>query len=88
MASVWYLNPSYAKFNRCLAVIHGQIYISPSLVALGIRKIYPHRITITRPKAERSVQYGSQLSAVSAILEGYTAGKVIEEVLSLVEVPI
>lgn len=78
----------YANVNRCLAVIHGQAYISPSLVALGARKIYPHRVTITRPEAERSVQYGSQLSAISAILEGYTPGQVIEEVLQSVEKPI
>ena len=81
-------HPCYANLNRYLAVINGQTYISPSFVALGIRKIYPHRVIIARPETERSVQYGSQLSAVSALIQGYTPGQVIEEVLDLVEIPI
>lgn len=80
--------PFYANIDRYLAIIHGQTYISPSFVALAIRKIYPHRIIITRPEAERSVQYGSKLSAVSAIIQGYTPGKVIEEVLQSVEIAV
>lgn len=62
--------------------------MSPSLVALAVRKIYPHRVTITKPEAERSIQYGSDLEAVSAILKGYDPLQVIEEVLQLVETPI
>ena len=81
-------HPSYADVSRCIAVIHGQTYISPSFVALSVPKIYTHRIIITRPEAERSVQYGSELSAVSAIIQGYTPGKVIEEVLQSVETPV
>ncbi|CAD6585079.1 MAG: hypothetical protein ASARMPRED_002006 [Alectoria sarmentosa] len=40
---------------KYLAVIHGQTYVSPSLVALAIHKIYPHRITILEPEAERRI---------------------------------
>lgn len=79
---------SYADVSRCIAVIHGHTYISPSFVALAIPKVYTHRIIITKPEAERSLQYGSQLSAVSAIIEGYTPGQVIDEVLQSVEVPV
>lgn len=80
--------PSYADLDRYIAVIHGQNYVSPSLVALAIRKIYPHRITIIEPEAERSIQYGSDLKAVSAVLKGYHPSQVIEEVLASVDIPI
>lgn len=62
--------------------------MSPSLVALAVRKIYPHHITILGPEAERSIQYGSDLKAVSAVLKGYHPLQVIEEVLASVDVPI
>lgn len=78
----------YADLNRYLAIIHGQTYVSPSLVVLAVRKIYPHRVTITEPEAERSIQYGSDLKAVSAVLKGYDPSQVIEEVLQSVETPI
>ncbi|KAF6222159.1 hypothetical protein HO133_001245 [Letharia lupina] len=71
-----------------LAIIHGQSYVSPSLVALAIRKIYPHRVTIIGPEAERSIQYGSDFQAASAVLKGYDPSQVIEEVLASVDTPI
>ena len=80
--------PSHTDHSRYLAVIHGQTYVSPSLVALAIRKIYPHRITILEAEAERSVQYGSDLKAVSAVLKEYHPLKVIEEILALVDIPV
>ncbi|CAO2655106.1 Nn.00g101700.m01.CDS01 [Neocucurbitaria sp. VM-36] len=78
-------------FNRlasALAPLHGLDYISPSLVALAARKVYPHRIVITKPENERSMQWGSSLEAVKAVLEGVTVEDVIEEVLQSVEVPL
>ena len=80
--------PSHTDISRYLAVIHGQTYVSPSLVALAIRKIYPHRITILEPEAERSIQYGSDLKAVSAVLKEYHPSKVIEEILASVDIPV
>jgi hypothetical protein len=71
-----------------LAPLHGLSYITPSLVALASRKIYPHRIIITSPEDERSMQWGSSLEAVKAVLEGVTVEDVIEEVLQSVEVPL
>ncbi|KAF2190110.1 hypothetical protein K469DRAFT_23526 [Zopfia rhizophila CBS 207.26] len=73
---------------HALAPLHGLTYISPSLVALAARKIYPHRIMITSPENERSMQWGSSLEAVKAVLEGVTVGDVIEEVLQSVDVPL
>jgi hypothetical protein len=71
-----------------LAPLHGLDYIPPSLVALAARKIYPHRIVLTAPEDERSMQWGSSLEAVKAVLDGVTGEDVIEEVLQSVEVPL
>ena len=73
---------------RCLASLHGLDYVIPSLVALAARKIYGHRISICEPEHERSMQYGSDLKAVSVLLEDMTAADVIEEVLATVEPPL
>ena len=78
----------YADFIRYLAVIHGQTYVSPSLIALAVPKIYSHRITILEPEADRSLQYGSDLRAVSTILKGYHPSQVIKEVLASVDIPV
>jgi hypothetical protein len=79
------------KHADCLSVLaplHSLDYISPSLVALAARKIYPHRVVITTPEDERSMQWGSSLEAVKAVLEGVTVEDVVEEVLQSVEVPL
>lgn len=57
-------------------------------MALAAKKIYPHRIVLTPPEDERSMQWGSSLDAVRAVLDGVTAEDVIEEVLHAVEVPL
>lgn len=62
--------------------------MSPSLVGLAARKVYPHRIEIVTPEQERSVQWGSTVEAVRDMLEGVTTEEVIEEVLVAVEVPL
>ncbi|KAF2790665.1 hypothetical protein K505DRAFT_310996 [Melanomma pulvis-pyrius CBS 109.77] len=74
--------------SQALAPLHSLSYISPSLVALAARKIYPHRIKITSAENERSMQWGSSLEAVKAVLDGVTVEDVIEEVLQSVEVPL
>ncbi|KAF2431466.1 hypothetical protein EJ08DRAFT_696554 [Tothia fuscella] len=73
---------------RALAPLHGIDYIPPSLVALAARKIYPHRIIITTPENERSTQWGSNVEAVAALLDGITVEDIIEEVLVNVEPPL
>jgi hypothetical protein len=76
--------------DRCstLAPLHGVDYITPSFVALAARKIYPHRIVLTAPENERSMQWGSSLEAVKAVLEGVTVEDAIQEVLQSVEAPL
>ncbi|KAK8154455.1 hypothetical protein BKA80DRAFT_292140 [Phyllosticta citrichinensis] len=73
---------------RALAPLHGLDFVTPSLVALAARKIYPHRIILTTPENERSLQWGSDIEAVRQMLEGVVVEDVIDDVLSQVEVPL
>ncbi|MCJ1430242.1 hypothetical protein MMC29_008159 [Sticta canariensis] len=73
---------------KCLAPLHQLKFVTPALVAMAARKIYPHRIEITTPENERSMQYGSDLAAITALLKGVTAEQVVEEVLVAVEAPL
>jgi len=72
---------NFDKLSKCLAPLHDLSYATPSLVALAARKIYPHRIHIVQPEKERSMQWGSDVDAVAAELDGIGAEDVIEDVL-------
>jgi hypothetical protein len=76
------------QLAKSLAPLHGLDYVTPSLVQLAVRKVYLHRIQIVAPERERSVQWGSELAAVEAILEGVGPEDVIEDVLDMVTVPL
>lgn len=71
----------FDKLSRCLAPLHNLTFATPSLVALAARKTYPHRIHIVKPEKERSMQWGSDIDAVTEFLEGVGAEDVIEDVL-------
>jgi MoxR-like ATPase len=71
----------FDKLVRCLAPLHDLSYATPSLIALAARKIYQHRIQIVKPERERSMQWGSDVDEVAALLEGIGAEDVIEDVL-------
>ncbi|KFY30840.1 hypothetical protein V493_01609 [Pseudogymnoascus sp. VKM F-4281 (FW-2241)] len=76
------------KLAKSLAPLHGLRYVTPSLVTLAVKKIYPHRICITLPERERSVQWGSNIDAVASVLEGMGPDAVIDDVIGSVEVPL
>jgi hypothetical protein len=71
-----------------LAPLHGLDYVSPSLVALATRKVYPHRLVLATAETERSLQWGSDPEAVRGLLEGVTVEDAIEDVLGSVETPL
>lgn len=77
----------FEQLMRSLAPLHGLDYVTPSLVGMAARKVYLHRIRIVRPGRERSVQWGSEVEAVEAVLEGVGAEEVLEDVLGMVAVP-
>jgi hypothetical protein len=78
----------FEKLVKCLALLHGLEFVTPSLVALAAKKIYPHRINIVTPERERSMQWGSDIDAVTAALDAVGPDVVIDDVLGMVEVPL
>ncbi|KAK4250241.1 hypothetical protein C7999DRAFT_38752 [Corynascus novoguineensis] len=81
-----------AQLARSLAALHGLDYVTPSLVALALRKVYLHRVDLVmaagRPDRERSVQWGSDVRLVRGFLEGLGVEDVLEDVLESVKVPL
>ena len=73
---------------RCLAPLHSLNYVTPSLVALAARKVFPHRISIATPNNELSMQWGSDYEAVKTMLDNSTPEDIIDEVLGNVESPL
>lgn len=73
---------------RYLAPLHGLDFVTPSLIALAVKKVFPHRVTIASPDRERSMQFGSDITAVKQSLEGLTPELAIEAVLAKVDCPL
>lgn len=77
----------FEQLMRGLAPLHGLDFVTPALVGLAAKKVYLHRIEMVAPERERSMQWGSELAAVEALLEGVGPEEVIEDVLGMVAVP-
>ncbi|KAK4219294.1 hypothetical protein QBC37DRAFT_410733 [Rhypophila decipiens] len=78
----------FDQLVKSLAPLHGLDYVTPSLVALAVKKIYLHRIDlVSDPQKERSAQWGSELAAVEVLLDEVDVEGVIEDVLAMVGVP-
>ncbi|KAL2865108.1 uncharacterized protein BJX67DRAFT_188328 [Aspergillus lucknowensis] len=76
-------NIHFTKLAKLLAVIHGIDYLTPSIVALAAKKVFRHRIVVAKPEDDRSLQYGSDLTAVAKVLEYATPDTILESVLTL-----
>lgn len=74
--------------SNALAPLHGLDYVPPSLVVLAARKIYPHRLILATSSTEKSLQWGSDPSAIGRLLENITVEGVIEDVLASFESPL
>ena len=73
---------------RYLAPFHGIDFVTPSLVALAAKKIYPHRIVIATPNRERTTQFGTDLATARDLVVNLGPEKVIQNVLDTVKCPI
>ncbi|OAL37102.1 hypothetical protein AYO20_03579 [Fonsecaea nubica] len=82
-----YATTLFLALAKYLAPLHGIDYVTPSLVALAAKKIYPHRIIMATPARERSTQYGTDLASARYLLEDLDPDKVIQNVLDAVECP-
>jgi MoxR-like ATPase len=78
----------FGQLMRCLAALHRLDFVTPALVGLAAHKIYLHRIQLTLPEKERSMQWGSKVEAVEALLEDIGPEDVVEDVLGMVTAPL
>lgn len=78
----------FGQLIRCLAALHRLDFVTPALVGLAAQKIYLHRIRLTAPEKERSMQWGSRIEAVESLLAEIGPEDVIDDVLGLVAAPI
>lgn len=69
--------------NRLLAALHGIDYCTPSITALAAKKVFRHRIVVSKPEDDRSLQYGSDLKTVSRVLAHVTPEEILDSVLAL-----
>ncbi|KKF94176.1 hypothetical protein CFO_g3454 [Ceratocystis platani] len=76
------------KLCCCLAPLHRIDFVTPALVVLATRKVYPHRIVVATPHQDRSVQWGSDAKVIDELLEGFAADEVIEDVIKMVAAPV
>ncbi|OAA72513.1 hypothetical protein ISF_01586 [Cordyceps fumosorosea ARSEF 2679] len=78
----------FGQLMRNLAPLHRLDCVTPALVGLAARKVYLHRIRIADPHKERSMQWGSKLEAVEALLQDVGPEEVLDEVLTMVTAPV
>ncbi|RHZ66468.1 uncharacterized protein CDV56_101686 [Aspergillus thermomutatus] len=76
-------NMQFTKLSKLLATLHGIDYLTPSIVALAARKAFRHRIVLAKPEDDRSLQYGSDIQAVTKVLAHATPDSVLDGVLAL-----
>ncbi|KAJ5894238.1 hypothetical protein N7495_005929 [Penicillium taxi] len=76
-------NIQFSRLAKLLAPLHGMDYLTPSIVSLAARKVFRHRIIVASPDDDRSLQYGSDLAAVSHILVDITPDSILDGVLAL-----
>jgi hypothetical protein len=63
-------------------------YLTPSIIAIAAKKTFSHRTIMATPDRDRSLQYGSEINAVSRILEEETQETVVESVVDSIEPPL
>lgn len=78
----------FNRLIRCLAPLHGIDFVTPALITLAVRKIYLHRIQVTTPEKERSMQWGSDVKAIREILADVGPEDIIGDVLHMVTTPL
>lgn len=73
---------------RCIGYINGYQYITPYLVKIASRKIFPIKINLVNYDREMSLNWGSDIALTKAFVEKWDADLVLENVLSTVKPPL
>jgi hypothetical protein len=82
-----YSNVCFVDLAKYLAPLHGIDYVTPSLLELAAKKVFPHRLIVAEPERERSTQFGSDIGAVRQYMRGLEPEHVIDAVLAKVPTP-
>jgi hypothetical protein len=82
-----YSNVCFVDLAKYLAPLHGINFVTPSLIELAAKKVFPHRLTIARPDQERSTQFGSNVEIIKQYVEGLSPELIIDNVIAKVPVP-
>ncbi|ETN45013.1 uncharacterized protein HMPREF1541_09889 [Cyphellophora europaea CBS 101466] len=83
-----YSNVCFVSLAKYLAPLHGIDFVTPSLIELAAKKIFPHRLVIARPDRERSTQFGSNGEAIKDYVNTLSPERVIDMVIAKVPGPI
>lgn len=83
-----YSNVCFVDLAKYLAPLHGIDFVTPSLIDLAAKKVFPHRLIIAPADRERSTQFGSDVDAVKMYVDGLTPEVLIDIVLAKVPAPI
>ena len=82
-----YGNVCFVDLAKYLAPLHGIDYVTPSLLELAAKKVFPHRLIIASPDKERSTQFGSDIEAIKQYLKGLDPETIVDAVLAKVPTP-
>jgi hypothetical protein len=82
-----YSNVCFVDLAKYLAPLHGIDFVTPSLIELAAKKVFPHRLIIARPDQERSTQFGSNVEVIKQYVESLSPELIIDKVVAKVPVP-
>ncbi|EXJ84033.1 hypothetical protein A1O3_04700 [Capronia epimyces CBS 606.96] len=82
-----YATTLFLALAKYLAPFHGIDYVTPALITLAAKKVYPHRIIMASPTRERSTQYGTNVTTARDLLRDLDPHTVLQHVLDTVECP-
>jgi hypothetical protein len=73
---------------RALCVLHDHDFVTPSIVAVAARKIFPLKIEMCEPQDEPTLQYGSDIKLVSKWIQKWDQELIVENVLDNASPPV
>lgn len=83
-----YSNVCFVDLAKYMAPLHGIDFVTPSLIELAAKKVFPHRLVVAKPDRERSTQFGSNVDAIRQYMDGLDAEAIIDIVLAKVPAPL
>uniref|UniRef100_A0A060TC72 ARAD1D37334p n=1 Tax=Blastobotrys adeninivorans TaxID=409370 RepID=A0A060TC72_BLAAD len=73
---------------RALSVLHGYDFVTPSIVVIAARKVFPLRLEMCEVTDEPSISYGGDIKLLRQWMKKWDQELIVEDVLSSVAPPI